>query len=523
MNPLSRTPVLTLLIPLIAGLLLQYFIGIDKYFVVFLISGAILMALSYFITPAQQFKYKWLFGAGCGLFMIGVGVVITLIRQQESSFILPSKQTVYKGIVIDIPEEKPKTIAYKTYLPDYKRNIVCYFYRDSLKQKLKPGDEFLFKTIIQHFRNFTEDFNYKQYMNNQGYAGIAFVSNGNWQATGHIDNSPKVYAQRWRSRILDFYKSLGLNGDQFSILAALTVGYQAAMSEDLLQAFRTSGTVHILSVSGWHVALIYAMISFFLGFIHRQSKYYKLKPIITIALLWIYAFVCGLPPSVCRAGIMLTMICLAEIFGRRNYALNGMYVAAFLLLLYNPLSFFDVGFQLSFVSVFALIILYPKISSTITIKNTYIRKIWQLFLISVVAQLATFPLCLYYFGTFPTYFFICNLIIVPIASFIMYAFAGIVVTKSLMYLIPQAQDLLDLAVSITKILLDVLILFIRIFEKLPFALIEGVKIDLISLFTIYAIIISASLLFINKKRVYLYSVLILAFSFILYNTSLLLI
>lgn len=507
MNPLSRTPILALLIPLIAGILLQYFFDIQSWAIAFFGIGAVLALLSYFIPSTKRFQYRWLFGIGINFLVIGIGILVTDIRQQETSFIFPAEQNTYKAVVTDIPEDKPKTIAYKAYLPDYDRSIVCYFYRDSLQQQLVPGDEFLFWGKIQPFRNMSNDFDYASYMANHGFAGSVFVGSKAWQATGKIYNTPKIYAQRCRARILEFYQSLNLSSDQYAILSALSVGYQAAMSDGLLQAFRTTGTVHVLSVSGLHVMLIYAMINLLLRFIPRRSRFYILKPIIVILLLWTYAFITGLSPAVNRASIMLTMICVAEIFGRRNYALNGMFIAAFFLLLYNPLSFFDVGFQLSFLSVFALIYLYPKVQSLVTVQNIAADLIWQSFTISVVAQLATFPLCLYYFGTFPTYFFATNLVIVPLVTILMYSFGGILIAKLLSILTPLGDSIIAVVIKIVQILLDVLSWSVRFFESIPFALIHDVKINLFQLFALYLIIGLLCAFTLSKKALYLKSAL----------------
>lgn len=518
MNPLSRTPILALLIPLIAGILLQYFLDIQPWAVAFFGIGTILALLSYFIPSPKRFQYRWLFGVGINSLLIGIGVLVTDIRQQETSFIFPPEQNTYKAVVTDIPEDKPKTIAYKAYLVDYDRNIVCYFYRDSLQQQLVPGDKFLFKGKIQPFLNMNDDFDYASYMANHGFTGSVFLGSKAWQATDEIYNTPKIYAQRWRARILEFYQSLNLSSDQYAILSALSVGYQAAMSDDLLQAFRTTGTVHVLSVSGLHVMLIYAMINFLLGFIPRRSRFYVLKPIIVIILLWIYAFITGLSPAVHRASIMLTMICVAEIFGRRNYTLNGMFIAAFFLLLYNPLSFFDVGFQLSFFSVFALIYLYPKVQKLVTVQNKVANLAWKSFAISIVAQLATFPLCLYYFGTFPTYFFVTNLVIIPLVTVLMYSFGGIVIAKLLSMLTPFGDSIIAVVLKIIQILLDLLSWSVRFFESIPFALIQGIQINLFQLFTLYSIIGFFCAFIFNKKVFYLKLTLGLIIIFIISKT-----
>lgn len=502
-NALSKTPFLALLIPLISGIVLQYYFNIQNWSIAFFLLGAIVMLFSYLIPKDKEFRLRWLFGAGLSLFLIGIGITTSSYRQQESSFIFSDQPQIYRAIVTDTPEDKPRSVAYKVRLSDLDKQIVCYFQRDTLYNTyLMPGDEFLFKGEIQAFKNQgnPDDFDYVSYMHDKGFAGSVYIPSDSWQATGRSSSSLITQALRCRQHILIFYKSLGFNNTEYAILSALTLGYQDVLSDDLKQSFRTTGTVHVLSVSGLHVGIIYLMISFLLSFIRRNSKYYWLKPTIIIVLLWVYAFITGLPPSVIRASAMLTVFCVSEVFNRKNFSVNALYITAFFMLLISPFSLFDIGFQLSFMSVLAILYLQPLASNLLAVKNKYLRAFWQMFTLSLVAQLGTFPLCLYYFGTFPTYFFISNLLIVPLVSLITYSVAGIFLAKLLSYIMPSLSVyLFYLPVNILKLLVGIMTSVIEFFEKLPFALIEDAYVSLFDLFLIAATIISFLLAVIYKK------------------------
>ncbi|MDH6309776.1 competence protein ComEC [Dysgonomonas sp. PFB1-18] len=526
-NPLAKIPFLFLLIPLLAGIAIQYYLGIDYLSIAFFSIGVMAMLLSYLIAEKYQFRFRWLFGAGAALFLIGMGIISTAFCQQRSEFTFVDEVRAYRGVVTDTPQEKPSTTAYRVYLPDEDKQIVCYFQRDTICDKqLTPGDEFLFQAKIQPFRNMgkPDDFDYVRYMYNQGFAGSAYVTNISWKATGNVSSSLKYTALRCRQQIMDFYRSLGFNHTEYSILSALTLGYQNDLTDDIKQGFRTTGTVHVLSVSGLHVGIIYLMISFLLGFIRRGTKYYWLKPGLIILLLWVYAFITGLPPSVIRASAMLTVFCASELFGKKSFSVHALYIAAFFMLLVNPFSLFDIGFQLSFMSVLSILYLQPKASGLIKIENKYVRNLWQMFTLSLVAQLATFPICLYYFGTFPTYFFAANLLIVPLVSFITYAVGGIGVARLLSLLLPDfSHYFYYLPVKILQILVKLMTSVIRFFESLPFALIDDVKISLADMVLIFVVILSFLAFFIYKKTrglvVGLSAVLILLLTGIYNNTE----
>ncbi len=502
-NPLSKLPFLFLLIPLIAGILLQYFFRLQYISIALLLAGTTAMLISYLIPKDKQFSWRWFFGAGAILCVSGIGILTTSFRQDLSEYTFTGEAEIYLGVVTDTPQEKPRSSAYRVFLPQEDKQIVCYFQRDSLnKEKLLPGDEFLFQAKVQPFRNMgnPDDFDYVRYMYNQGFSGSTYVSGDSWKATGKVSSSVKYQALRCRQQIMDFYKSLGLNETEYAILSALTLGYQNELTDELKQGFRTTGTVHVLSVSGLHVGIIYLMISFLLGFIRKGSKYYHLKPIIIIILLWVYAFITGLPPSVIRASGMLTAFCMAEIFGKKSDSMHALFIAAFFMLLINPFSLFDIGFQLSFISVLAILYLHPKTLHLLKSDNKYIRYIWQMITLSFVAQLATFPICLYYFGTFPTYFFITNLLIIPLVTLITYSVGSVILAKGLSLIIPGWSDyFFYLPVKVLQILVHTLTSVIHFFESLPFALIENVKISFSDLVLILTMIVSILMFIIYKK------------------------
>lgn len=502
-NPFSKIPFLFLLIPLIIGILLQYYFRFENISIVIFLLGVITILFSFMIPKQKEFALRWVFGLGTFISIIGIGSASTWHRQQSVAFSFQDEVGIYRGIVEDIPQEKKRSIAYEVYLPDEDKRIVCYFQKDSLQNEiLNPGEKFIFQGKIQSFRNFgnPDDFDYVRYMHNQGFSGSSFIQIGQWQGIGSVETSLKFSALKIRQQLLDFYKSLNFDDTEYSILAALTLGYQGALSDDLLQGFRTTGTVHVLSVSGLHVGIIYLMISFLLSFIRRGDKYYFLKPLLIILLLWLYAFVTGLPVSVVRASLMLTIFCVSEIIGKKSFSIHALFIAAFFILLYSPLSLFDVSFQLSFMSVLAILCLHPEATNLVVIKNKYLRNVWSMFTLSVVAQLATFPICLYYFGTFPTYFFLANLVIVPLVSLITYAMLGVALSALIANILPQLEYYIYyLPVHLLEFLVHLMTKFIQLFEKLPFALIEDVQISLLDVFVIFTIIITFLIFLIYKK------------------------
>ncbi len=263
------------------------------------------------------------------------------------------------------------------------------------------------------------EFNYKKYLANQNIYYQAFISPGKYQVVRKAAGNPAIaYALRLRRRLVNRLQKGISNTEAAAVASTLMLGYNAELNPDLVQAYAITGTLHVLSVSGAHVAFIYALISMGLSFL-SHSKYSRwFKAIFTIALIWGYALLTGFSPAVCRAVIMLSFFITGKTFYRHTGAVNLLAASAFLLLLYQPLLLADVGFQLSYCAVFGLFVVQPVLQRLIVIENKWLKKVWYLCSVSLAAQLATLPLSVFYFHQFPVYFLISNLLIIIPAELI---------------------------------------------------------------------------------------------------------
>jgi len=478
---LAKVPFIRLLFPLVIGILAQYYLHISHLSFVFLYTGIVLIALSYFIHPLKQYKYRWIFGTGCFLFLFTIGAGTTVIRQNNSSFDFKPQETAYQGTIVSIPEYKEKSIACKVDLTNNKA-IMCYFQKGVRSKELGIGDEIIFNTRISRFKHFatSTEFDYPRYMYNKGISGSTYLYSDDWEASGRNLKSLQSIALEYRLSLLDFYHSLNLSETEYSILSALTLGYKDALTDDLQQSFRTTGTAHILAVSGMHTAIIFGVIVSIFSLFFRNPTRNRIIQLFIIICLWIYAFITGFSPSVVRACIMLSIFCFGNIFNRKGFVYNNILIAAFLMLIYNPFWLFDVGFQLSFAAVLSICFFQPHISALLKIKNKYIKSVWELFCLSIAAQIGTFPICLYYFGSFPTYFFVTNLLIVPLVAVIIYLTVAIFITHALSLFMFQNifNEISGLLVIVLKFVIGFMTETIRFFERIPLALIDNINIPL---------------------------------------------
>ena len=132
--------------------------------------------------------------------------------------------------------------------------------------------------------------------------GTGYASADRWKRISGADGfSLMRLAQKCRLKLLDISRKMNIDGNEFAIISALTLGYTDAISPELRDSFSVTGASHILSVSGLHVGIIYVMLGFMLGFLDKWKRTRKIKWIAVILFLWFYAFVTGLSPSVSRS------------------------------------------------------------------------------------------------------------------------------------------------------------------------------------------------------------------------------
>ncbi|MDO5663625.1 MAG: ComEC/Rec2 family competence protein [Bacteroidia bacterium] len=499
----SKIPFLRLLLPAVTAIVVSSFLVEIPYPWLICTVGAGAMALSFFVTENRQFIFRWLFGIGLFAFVFGLFAVLYQYKKAESDFPFTNKPIACVGTVVDIPQEKPRSFAcnVETGYPISKK-IVVYLQKEDKARVINPGDEIFFVAQIQPFKNFgnPDDFDYARFMRNKGFSGSAYLPSTSWHATGKENKSLYILAQKFRKTALEFYRLFELDNDAYSFISALTLGYKHDLTNELQEAFRASGTSHVLAVSGLHVAIIYAIFTFLFSFLGKTGRRFVLKQILIIVALWFYAFLAGLSPSVLRATIMLTIASIGFAGGRKGFTYNTLAAAAFFILIYNPMSLFDVGFQMSFTAVFAILYFNPMINNLYQPKQKIKKYTWNLFTVSTSAQLGVFPIALYYFGTFPTYFFIANMLVVPMIGLIIYAcipMIAVVLLKQFDFVV--FDWLFQIFGWVFKVLINFVLKVVYFIEAVPYAQLSDKYISGFQMILLLIIVITAFKFF-NRKR-----------------------
>lgn len=238
-----------------------------------------------------------------------------------------------------------------------------------------------------------------------------------------VDSSAVDLSNYWlvnfRKDMVKIIEAKVPNQESQQIAAALLLGQKENMDKDIKNAYAETGTMHILAVSGLHVGIIYAILLFPLKGIRLKSNQRKIYLTAVILLIWIYAVLTGFSPSVVRAATMFSIFTAGQMRKRKPSSFNILAFSALVMISMDPGVIFEVGFQLSYTAVAGILLIQPLVAGFWLPPNRFLEYFWQLTAVSIAAQLATFPLSVYYFHIFPTYFLLANLIIIPLSFLVM--------------------------------------------------------------------------------------------------------
>lgn len=252
------------------------------------------------------------------------------------------------------------------------------------------------------------------------------------------NSSPTSFAENLREQIIQKLRVASFSEEELSIIQALLLGQRRDISRKIYDQYAAAGAVHILAVSGLHVGIILLILNFLLKPLEGIKSGRFIKTILLLSLMWGFALLAGLSPSVVRAVSMFSFVAIGMQLKRKSSVMNSLFVSLFVLLLVNPYFIFQVGFQLSYLAVFSIVAFQPFLYQLLRPKFKPIRYMWGLLTVSIAAQLGVLPLSLFYFHQFPALFFLSNLVILPVLGIIL----GLGIIVILLSLLNSLPDLL---------------------------------------------------------------------------------
>ncbi|HRI27451.1 MAG TPA: ComEC/Rec2 family competence protein [Chitinophagales bacterium] len=518
MQPLinwEEVPFLRLLLPLLAGIGLAIWLPqqINLLLVAALLLWLLMAALHNWKKWRQQYRSQWIFGFMLSVLLMLLGYILVQQNRQInhpnhfSRFLTDSSFVLLQ--VNEPPIAKPKSLKATvrvlqvhngTEVVHTVGNALVYFEKDTVFNQLKYGNVLLAKTDLKEVlppKN-PGEFNFKRYLSYQQLYHQAYLKAHSCQILP-VSKAHPLYAfvYQLRSYLINAINTYLKAPDEQGVAAALLLGYTHFLKDELQQTYSHTGTIHVLAVSGLHVGIIYLFLNGIFSFLDKRGKKGLLfKTGLIIAIIWLYAMLVGLPPSVSRAAGMFTLFAMAQVFGRHTNFYNILATAAFLMLLYDPFLVTRIGFQLSYIAVAGIVFYQPLIYSWFNISNKFLDKIWQVSSVTLAAQLATLPLILYYFAQFPTYFLFANLLTVPLA--------GVLLPLGFIFFIVSPLAFLAKPVAyLLEILFWLLNTYLYYIKQLPLSVIEGLTISGTEMVMLYMLIGAFTLFFLYKQSVHL--------------------
>lgn len=419
---------------LIFGIVLGYFVNISLNISILGALIVLVLLLILVIRNKKRFSQNIWFGAFAFTGMVIVGVLTVNLHNQKNftnhyskhiSNSLEELHTVtfrirevlkpgnyYDKYVIDIFEIDSKKAIGKSLL-----NIK----KDSTLKDFKVDEIFVVRT---DFKNLIHplnpgQFDYKNYLKKKYIYHQLFVENTSILQLNSDNLTVFGIANSIREHINAKLKPYNFRPDELAIINALLLGQRQDISEEVYTSYTNAGAIHILAVSGLHVGIILLILSFTLKPLER-FKYGKLiKTILLVVMLWSFAIIAGLSASVTRAVTMFSIVAIGMNLNRPTNIYNTLAISILVILLIKPLFLFDVGFQLSYLAVLAIVTLDPILYKLWQPKNWLLDKYWHTFTITIAAQFGIIPISLYYFHQFPGLFFISNLVIIPLLGIIL--------------------------------------------------------------------------------------------------------
>lgn len=354
----------------------------------------------------------------------------------------------------------------RKYLPDYGDILLIPAIYHSLEPAYNPGE-----------------FNYKLFMANRQIYFQSFVKRNQFQVLNGDAGNPVIsFALTFRKKLIDKYNAYLPDPKAAALASTLILGYRSDLTKEVIEAYSKTGTMHVLSVSGMHVGIVFLVLSFLLRPMDKNRALIVVRTLCIIAAIWFYSLISGFSSPVCRAALMISFVLIGKALNKSQNSYNLIGISAFFLLLYYPYYLFDAGFQLSYLAVCGLVYFHPKIYQLFFFRNKFADYIWSYCALSIAAQLATFPFSLFYFHQFPVYFLLSNLLIVLPVTIIMYS--GI-----LLLAIPFEGVLLHLGKFLSGLINLTNDILFRI-EDLPFSGISGIWINGFQLFLICIVILA---------------------------------
>lgn len=361
---------------------------------------------------------------------------------------------------------------------------------DSIGHTLAYGDQLIIRNRFLEISSPSNpsQFDLKYYYSIQGIYHNAFLTVDQWyKVSSNQGNHLLRYGHLCQDYLKRVFHSYFKDKSSRGIAQAIMFGFREEINPEWLHHFSQTGTIHVLAVSGLHVGVLYFFLAMLFGMRRSSGKLLIVKSMVIVGVLFFYTMLTGFSASVLRATIMISVIILGNAINRQTNVYNSLCVACFILLLVDPMNLFMVGFQFSFLAVLGIVYWQKDIRNWFPSYSYLSDKILTLLSVSLAAQLATFPLGIYYFHQFPTFFLLSNLLVLPCVVLIFYLGLSFVCC---VHIVPFTGKIIT---GIMNLYIQFIGYVVRWIYNLPYAVFDHIYITFIQMILLYLVIVCAEI------------------------------
>lgn len=419
---------------LIVGIIFGNYFTMQLIQLIAVFGALILLFTTVYFYAIKQFQTPFIFPALAFLLSFFIGFGAITFKNQLNNKKHYSKQLQFStnesvsALIIIESILKSTNYYYKYEAEVFELNgkktigkILVNIKKDSTNSQLQVDDylavKMVFNTIAEPLNPY--GFSYKKYLRLQQIHHQIYGDNSQFLRLPKRNQTLKGIAANIRGKINVALIQYGFKNDELAVVNALLLGQRQHLTSELQQSYIGAGAIHILAISGLHIGIILLILTAAFKPLHYFKHGKITATALIIIILWMYAIIAGLSASVVRAVAMFTAIAFGMYVNRPSNVYRNLVISMFFLLLFNPYYLFEVGFQLSYLAVFSIVWIQPKMYNLWKPKFWILDKLWQLLTVSSAAQIGVLPLSLYYFHQFPGLFFVSNLVIIPFLGIIL--------------------------------------------------------------------------------------------------------
>lgn len=434
----------------IIGLLIEYYFKIGLTYSVIIQLVTLITFFASFYYSDKNFSQTNVFGVSLYFLFLSIGITNNSLHDErihKNHYIHLSNLNEKHNLIIITKEKLKGTSKKDRYIAEIQNidgkkitgKIILIIKKTNNNFRLISGS----KVLVHDFLKLTQkpnnpnQFDYSTYLKNKNIYAQVFTNASSIKVNPKPVKSIRYYTEKFRETIITNLKKNGFPERELAVINALILGQQQEISKDIIKDYQYAGAVHILSVSGLHVGFILLFITLLLKPIPKTKVGKTTRFLITLFLLWAFAFIAGLAPSVIRSTVMFSFIAFGNYLNRESNIFNTAIASMFIILIFEPYILFDIGFQLSYIAVFSILIIEPLLAKIWKPKNKYINIFWKITTVSFAAQIGTLPLSLYYFHQIPGLFFITNLVILPLLEFVIMPLGSLITLLAYFDCIPH--------------------------------------------------------------------------------------